>query len=55
MKKSKIHTHIWIDSVNENCPFCGANMKLCKSPKCYLYMCKSPTCKMVVQIKRKEL
>ena len=52
--KSKIHTHKWIDSVNEQCPFCGADMKLCKSPRCYLYMCKNVCCRQVVQIKSRK-
>jgi len=50
----KIHSHRWVESVNEQCPWCGADMKLCESPKCRLYMCKNKYCRQVIQIKRRR-
>ncbi len=51
MNKTKIHIHLWVDSVNYTCPFCASDMQLCSHPGCYLYRCKNENCRQVVKIK----
>ena len=50
--KSHIHTHIWEDSINETCPFCGRDTKYCTDAECYLYRCTNPLCRQVYQVKK---
>jgi len=51
---TKIHSHLWVDSVNKNCPFCGKETQLCSKADCWLYRCKNKRCKHVFLVKGRK-
>jgi hypothetical protein len=53
-KKTKIHTHYWVVSINENCPFCSGETFYCNKPDCYLYRCANPSCRQIFSMKNKR-
>jgi len=53
-QKTKLHTHRWKISDNENCPFCAGEVFYCVKPDCYLYMCNKPSCGQIFSMKKER-